>query len=255
MDPKWYYTKDDLMNNKPSSHNILLASDVKEGTGIKKFTAFPNYDTLISFLENNKKQHFYEIIPDIKNYPVFLGFDIDQEAKYIISSYENIADYTIYVEEKFRHKFEEFLANIYNTPFKLINNSNYYVSTSNSPSKLSLHIKINIKCETFLHAKNIVNTFVAYLSSNIHTTTTDKDVFFYTKQSKINCIIDTSIYTNFRSIRTLYSAKKGKNNYLTPFQDSSPHIKDHLFLFHDEYGKSTTYITLPEISNKIKHMW
>ncbi len=245
MAKQWHFSKDDFYKNKPPSDDLVLASDIKEGSGAKKFTSFPSFDTLIDYLESNKNQHFYEVIPDARNYAVFLGFDIDQDMEYVHTHCESHGEYTEFIENKFREKFEEFMEQVYGICIQLTIGSNYQVSQSINTNKLSLHIKLNIKCNNFEHAKRVAQTFVAYLSSNIYTTPDERFNFFYTKNNKPVCIIDQSIYTNFRSIRTLYSSKKGKNNMLIPYKTSSANIKDHIFLFHDDYAKDILYMVMP----------
>lgn len=254
--PSWCCTKAELTAKFPSSH-IILSKDVG-CKGAKLFTAFDTYHAYITYLSSQRSSpdcHYHEVIPTATGHPVYLAFDIDRNLTPEADG-DIIQDPTTHMDliiTRFEAKFSEFLAHIYNIPFTLTLGSNYHVCESTNPSKLSCHVKTNIKLSNMLHAKAVVSNFITYLRSNKYTTPEDSALFNYTKPANgtayTACIIDKAIYTEFRSMRVLYSRKNKPNGRpLIPYKNSSPNIADHLILFHAEYASHA--LELPMLHNQ-----
>ena len=238
-----YYTKDDLYKRKPSNANIIISLDKDENKGNKYFMAFESATAVINFLEEKKTKgsHFHEVIPNMRNYSTYTFFDIDRELHADVDT--DITDnYECYMEEFleiFKQVFERFVKDMYNVDIKLVAGDTWQVSWSpkKNVTKLSCHIKINIKFPCMDVLKSFVTNFERYLTSNQYITNEEKSFFYFYKiiqgERKYVSIIDTSIYSTFRSLRILYSSKLKANAVPSiPFKLSSPAIKDHLVLFH-----------------------
>ena len=160
----------------------------------------------------------------------------------------NLSGYYDNLINKFLMYFEQFLRNIYNHNISLKIGENVNIGSSITSKKLSAHIRINIKCPNVIFMKEIANNFDKYLSSNQYVNDNDKKLFYYKRDDKISaeprfeCIIDSSVYSNFRLFRILYSSKYQTNGTpLIPYKDSSTHIKDHLILYHPSIHDSIAY--------------
>lgn len=238
-----YPTKDELDKKRPVDHKYFLSCDKDVDKGNKYFMAFDSPTTLIKFLEEKepKESHFYEIIYDMYNHPVFVFFDLDRELKddspadlVIKESYD---EYLVKLYDTFVTVFERFLNDIYpNLGGKSIG---YQVSYTPKPNKVSLHFKIDIRCTNMAVLKEFAYKFNDYVTSNAYTSPIERDFFsFFSMNAKNQNVekrlIDLGVYTSFRSLRTLYSSKLKSNNsinsYSRPFGRSSRKIIDHLVL-------------------------
>jgi P4 family phage/plasmid primase-like protien len=238
----WYNTKKMLLDNVIPDNKLLLSTDYCLENDSKQFTYFNNFEDYITFLENYKNNHFYEILYNDTEYPVYVYFDLDRELD-ITNDQNIIQDYKSYCKKlvnKTLLYFNKFIYekyNFQNINFIIGNNiQTAYTPLNPNKPKLSIHIKINIIMDTIQDMKKLRNEFVDYL---LTINEEDKSFFYYYKNSKIkdpfyNCIIDSSVYTNFRSFRLPYSSKITKNLQITPFMKSSKFIKDHLINIHTE---------------------
>lgn len=238
-----YFSKDDLLKNKPESHWIYLSVDKDPNKGSKYFMAFESSASVIYFLETNKSDaHFYEIIPDMLNFPTYVFFDIDRELdqEYDIDLINNYDRYVEEVISTFKRCFEKFMIDMYKTTVKLSEGENTQVSYTSNKKKISFHVKINMKVPNTCTLKVFITNFETYLSSNLYVSAEDKQYLFYYKivgkEKKYTCIIDPSVYSNFRSFRVLYSSKLKSHGSTPsiPFGSSSPHIKDHLVMVYED---------------------
>jgi hypothetical protein len=239
-------TKAELYEKKPNTHNLFLASDKDVDKANKVFMAFETPASLLKLLNqsrasdivsNQTKSHFYEIIPDMQNHPVFVFFDLDRVLvknspvdAAIIDNYDN---YLIELYNTFITVFERFLHDIYElSDLK----PTYQVSYTPNTNKVSLHIKIDIRCANLQVLKEFAKKFCNYVTSNAYLTTIERSYFsFYGVDNQGNkldkTLIDHGVYTNFRCLRILYSSKFKTNSICSqPFLNSSKDINDHLVL-------------------------
>jgi len=236
----FYYNKNDLINNKQTDDIWIVSKDIQEDKGTKAFTWLTNENKNIFFKlakeTDNDNTHFYEVIENKHNTPVYIFMDIDKP------KYEGIQLNDQQFIDLLCNKFQLFLEIYYqlNIIFEL--GKNIHVATSHSPKKISYHVKINIECENAYNVELIIKDFIKFM----HTFNRNNadEVAAFCSQDK--SIIDTSVYSKFRSFRLLYSSKLKKDiGYkLIPFGKSSKEIQDHLVCIHESNPNN------PKISHK-----
>lgn len=215
MEQQWYFQR------KPvEGKEWILASDVYENDGRKKFMYLDNYNKYITFLERNKEGALYEITKTA-NEASFMFYDIDiKHAKT-----NNIDDDTIV--KCFLEILQKFLKEKYNFEVEWAIGVNCQIATASVENKCSLHIVMYIKMETLEQHKLFTINLIEYIIKN------DIQDLLYVYNDKINCAIDSSVYHSLRCYRCLYMMKLGKNNMLKPYGNSSVFIKDHLINYYD----------------------
>ena len=221
---------------------IVLSRDAECNSGKKKIAYFPQPHQMVDFLERNviksprqsRQSHYYVIIVDSSKYSVFMFFDID---KYLT---ENINPNQGDIEDvvhTFLNVLTRFLKIVYLIDFDPVVGKTVQVTTSCSPSshKLSLHVKTNIVCANMNVLKHISTQLYAFVLSNSYCNEDERVILTFLENKRntpyTESIFDTSVYTNFRSIRVIYSSKwKGDNKgiALQPYGCSSSRVLDHL---------------------------
>lgn len=260
-----YYNKIKLLEaNKKSAASpldIYIAEDLATGNGAKSFHLVPEFSKLSGFLrklfttkEKNDK-HFYEIIPDDLNYKTFIFKDIDMALDTnkhgdIIKNPQQFVDKII--ERNFFY-FKTFLKQEFGVDYEPENGKNCQTSYCKIPEgqpaqKISIHIKYNIACMNWTHVGNIVIAYMNFLHTSPVVSKEDKKMFFFEKKQNNGmvdptgmCIIDSSIYSNFRSIRLLYCSKRkevGAGLQLVPYGRSSTKGVDHLIRVYEQNPQS-----------------
>lgn len=242
INQKYYYSKEELYKTKPSNCNIIISVDKDENKGNKYFMAFESSNKLLNFLEGTKgnNPNFYEVIPDMNNYSTWVFLDIDRELtetdQGIISNYDEYLEKLLIV---FKKVFERFIKDMYKKEIELIEGKNWQISYTPKSNKISCHIKINIKCPNLKILKMFIINLERYITSNRYITEDEREYFYFYKikngVKKYTSIIDSSIYSNFRSMRILYSSKlKRDASASIPYKESSKLIKDHLVIFYSD---------------------
>jgi hypothetical protein len=246
----WYNYKNEILEIKGLDKRLILSQDRCVSTNAKQFKALLKYQDYINYLESNKGEHFYEIIYDNKNYKTYIYFDIDRSLNLdtdseIINNYES---YNKNLIEILLKKIENFIDEFYKYKinFEIGNTVQVSLTELNKENpKLSIHLKINIIMTNTTEMKEFRDNLANYLLSNIYTNEEDRNLFyFYNKKGIYECILDNSVYSNFRSYRTIYSSKINKKLQLLPFMNSSNYIKDHLVLYNKENNQETININL-----------
>lgn len=233
---KWHSSKEKLLAAKQPHDKWVISKDSWEGQGSKAFTWLTAKDLPLFLQEatHSPDAHYYEVIINNTDYPCYVALDIDRDLdeQYDFDIITDIDGYFQEVMSMFITKFTAFITEFYpDAPFKpLVIGETVQACTAHKQTKMSAHVKLSsIPCRNWAHVKAIMTNFHRYIASNIHTTPEEQALFFYYKKGQQACIIDTSIYSNFRSIRLLYSTKWKKDAQpLTPYVNSSRCIYDHL---------------------------
>lgn len=234
----WYNTKSALVAAKRPGDLWIIARDVCAEKGAKAFAWFTR-ETIAVFLTRSKVEpdaHYYEVVENMRDHPVYIVMDVDRSIhpEYDAHIYADTDAFFAEFLDVFERKWAQFVCSIYQQEMQLELGNNYNVCTAHSATKMSCHIRIAMPCKHMAHLKQIMTNFHRFISSNIHTTPEEQAHFFYYKNGKQTCVIDMAIYTNFRSMRLMYSAKwKPGAVRLAPHGASSPKIADHLFNAHD----------------------
>jgi len=228
-EPWWYNSKESLLKDvKVSPSTYLISKDVCASA--KNFAVFITGKDIVTYIKSLKTPHIHEIVYETTNYPCYLYFDLDREVDFTITD-----DYLETIVNKFLFIITSFIKDIYNQDINLTIGENMQVSYSKSPSKLSLHIKINIIFDHVNIMRNFIDNLDQYMCSNKYVSRDYTSEFYYHKEGIHTPIIDKTVYSNFRSFRTLTSSKLLKIDYpLIPWGNSSQNIEDHLIrVYHD----------------------
>ena len=230
----WYYTKEQLLSTVTPTHDIyFISEDSKQNTASKNFTYFNSGTDIISYIESVKKPHIYEIIYDTRNYPCYLYFDMDRKVPFIVTSelYETIVN-------RFQYILIAFVKDIYKQDISLKLGETIQVAYTNSPLKVSLHIKVNIIFPNLELMSSFVKNLDKYMCNSNYTSSEDRALFYTYINEKYTPLIDHAVYSNFRSYRTLTSSKwKHGALPLLPWGKSSLHIKDHLVRVYKDISR------------------
>ena len=246
---QWYPTQSALIKARQTNDIIVISKDIPPGDGPKAYTWFKSFSDLNTFLESNTTQaHFNEVIINNKHYPVYMFFDLDRDINQddddILEDIKTSRDCMIVC---FMSKLDSFLKTFYKLEFdKLDIGHQAQISYTDSNTKLSAHIKVNIKFSNLADHKIFSTNLEKYIRSNIFTSDDERDWLMFDKPGEKDirdpkCICDMSSYTNFKNYRMLYSSKLKKDTSgkpLIPYTyrsaKSSQYIKDHLVQVYDE---------------------
>ena len=234
----WYSTKSALVAAKRPDDKWIIARDVCAEQGAKAFAWFTQ-ESITVFLARAKfeaEAHFYEVVENMRDHPVYIVMDVDRaiHPEYDAHIYTDTDAFFAEFLDVFERKWAQFVSVVYHHEMKVALGRNYNVCTAHSAAKMSCHIRIDLPCKHMAHLKQIMTNFHRFISSNIHTTPEEQAHFFYYKNGKQTCVIDMAIYTNFRSMRLMYSSKwKPDAVRLEPHGASSQKIADHIFNAHD----------------------
>lgn len=243
----WYPTKTSLYDKKPKDHDVIVSTDKDGSVGSKMFTSFKSVNDFVSFQSKLKISHLYEVIPEKGNTPCFIFFDLDR-------SFDDCTiddEYYNKVIDTFFTVFHRFLKDMYDINTTLVMGKTIQVAYTPTPSKFSCHIKINIKVPSLIVLENLVINLDKYLCSNLYTSVEERQLFYYYKGSKDGNkdyvpVIDRSVYSNFRSFRTLNSSKlKNISAKKIPFGSCSKDMKDHLVRVYDDNPQDLDYSVIP----------
>lgn len=237
QEPIWFFQKDKMTN--PGCWQI--SRDIPGKAGAKQFASFDNYIDMIAYMNDNKNSSLYEILVN-KTDACFMYFDIDLPM-------EDGKSQTNRIIKLFCTTLSLFLKTL---PSKLditwIPGTNCQIATASTDKKCSIHFVgyIHMTCVDF--HKYFTELFITYIKTQ--NTMTDEnnnialtsDLLFFSKNQNnidtIKCAIDVSVYTQYRSYRSLYMQKTGKTNKLRPYGTSSVHIADHLVNYYDTYSNT-----------------
>ena len=184
--------------------------------GAKQFARFETYNKMINYLNNNKNKALYEVIQTV-SVPCFMYFDID------LPDTENRTDYIVNI---FKNILAEFLANKYHIIIELHEGENCEIAIASTDKKCSIHFIGKIVLPNISTHKLFTVEFIDYIIQC--NTLESKELLFINNKQEVQCAIDTSVYSNFRSYRCLTMEKEGKHNFLRAYGDSSKEIADHM---------------------------
>lgn len=217
----WVHFQSEL----PPDWTYLLSKDRRANHGSKKYNACSTFKRMLMNIDDQDSA--YEIIAD-KDTRVWLYFDCDGPD----SQYGNAE-----VLRAARKAIETRMAAEGIPPSKL------YVSTSTTPSKLSLHLKYRVlfmdlwALEAF--AKRVIQDVVSAGTPEL----------MYATDKGMKCVVDASVYSNFRSYRCLGMTKLGKQAPLIAVDNETGTIPapddtfvDHLVKFYDEAGQNPDHV-------------
>ena len=218
----WYPSQAILFKAKEDDDTIVISRDIPPGDGPKSFTWFKTFESLNNFLEATKQfnPHLYELILDTDNYPTFMYFDIDRDITQerdidLLSDIDMARDVLI---NTFMTKLTQFLKKYHDLDIILENGKNTQISYTNTNTKLSAHIKIDIKFKNAKEHKIFATNLDRYIRSNLYTTDDEREILMFYKSNKDGLdkernqqtVVDLSGYGKFKSFRLLYSSKLKK---------------------------------------------
>lgn len=255
---RWLWT---LSSESLRPDDFVVAFDKTMGSGTKYYAKCDSYQTLMKLINTMMEQghqHIYEMIIDVDRTPCFLSMDVEREIYTDIDS-DIIQKFHVFVENTLDcvlQSFSDFLKQTQNFIYEPIIGDNVHVcqahieptwdpcdiSHINKTAKMSFHIHTNLLMPSWRAVGNIVDNFLhSYKNSSESTVNEVSHILFFNKRlqnGKVHnaaSIIDTSVYTNKRLWRCLYSTKMKENAVpLTPFKNSSSKIEHHMVNYYPD---------------------
>ena len=224
-DLRWYRKKAEIPVTNPRGY--ILSKDINS-RGVKSYTKFETYSDYITYLKNNKRSNLNEII-ETTNDRVYMYMDID---RYLT---ENEGNITTQIITAVISTLQTFLRKRYKRHIEFIPGESIEICTASTDTKCSAHIKTNIAFRTVEEHKIFTMGLVRYIIEN------GIEELLYERDGRRECVVDGSVYTNFRSYRCLYMSKYGKENYLMPYGGSSDKIEDHLVNYRPGLTKEPVF--------------
>ncbi len=255
-----YNSKGDLIKAVHNTHGLqlhdvyVLAFDTYGGKGGKRFVYFDTYHKRHGFILRNcafRDSHAYEVIPDMTHgHPVYVVWDIDRKLcmmddteQWIIKNLKEAESKVLDIVCK---HFSAFMMSVHDVHFSPVIGDTAQVAhaepiDTKDPEKLSLHVRMNIVCKCWNDVKRLTIGFIGFLEGAC--TPSEKKLLFTSNHDKVECIIDMSVYSQFRCMRKLYQSKRKIGALrLVPYGNSSKSPEDHEVTYHD--------ITAPEYITK-----
>jgi hypothetical protein len=165
------------------------------------FGSVSNYDEYVDLItSNDKKKHYYEILQT--NQPTVLWCDIDGK----------FSDLNFNTSEECYLLFLEAIHEVFIKLNIKFDSSRQYILDASDDDKLSIHwMYEGMDFETNTDQKEFWN-FVNFIikSDEKYTSLT------YSNTKSINTVLDVSVYTKNRAVRSIYSTKEGQTRVLTP---------------------------------------
>lgn len=254
---QWAYNKDHLMSIKTPDDHIILVKDKPNGVnGAKNYRWFKNAQTMIDLLEETKHQspNFYELYLNTTDYPCFIFFDIDRDLYPGVDEdiMTNLTPFFDTMIPLFLKKVQAVLLEVYNIQFEPVIGTNTNLSYSLSTSRISSHIRFNIKCKNLEVLRGFYKILNDYIMNNTKTTIHERKYLTFNKQINdshyLTTVVDATILKKFSHIRIVYSTKLDDEDKqpLLSYRNSSPHINDHLVMC---YPETTPNTNIPEIND------
>jgi hypothetical protein len=186
----------DAIENQKDDEILYKYTDFEFGSVLDH----KKYINMIS--KGKKNKHFYEILQ--VNQPVVLWCDIDG----------NFSDLNFNTAEECYLLFTELMKEVFSNLNIKFDSSREYLLNASTSDKLSLHWMYDgIDFETNVDQKE----FWLYVNYSI------KSIMEYTKltfsnldKDTIDTVLDTSVYTKNRAVRSIYNTKEGQDRTLIP---------------------------------------
>lgn len=228
----------------------VLAFDTYDKGACKHYVYFETPHERHGFIQRNcgafQDRHAYEVLIDRhRGAPVWLYWDVDRPidtaGAFDRRHFSDLASgKEAVLQTLFRH-FSAYLKLHYGLEFTPVIGQNAHACHT-APryegqllDKLSVHVRFNVLLESVAHAEPMVANFVTYLQASC--TPDEHALLFVTRRAVTECIVDKSVYSNFRCFRMLgQSKRKGRNQMslpLTPYGASSKCPEDHQLVYHD----------------------
>ena len=253
-----YKKKDQLIKAVRDLHGLelhevyILALDIVGSKSCKQFIYFLNPHERHGFISRNCgykcDKHAYEVIPEMDiGHKVYIVWDIDRKLCMMDDTEQwmikNFQEAKANIVDSIMNYFAAFTKDRMGIAFEPQIGTNVQIAHAEEidtkpPEKLSIHVRMNILCKCWTDVKTITESFIQYLSNKC--TPEEHKLLFTVKQDKNQkfveekCIIDTSIYSKFRSMRKLYQSKGTPGALaLVPYGASSTSPEDHEVIYNE----------------------
>jgi hypothetical protein len=237
----------------------VLARDLTIDKSNKQYARFETHADLVAYLRAATARvadafaaraplppfspHLNEIIYARRAPPVAVYFDIDRalhpenDGAILADPYAHLAavlrlferHFPIFLHQNYRDDPEDPDAAI--PAFVL--GTHYHAAECITPTKFSCHIKVNLRCPDINTHANLALAWERYLAQ---LPTEERTVLSHYEKGELKSDFDASVYSAFRSFRTLYSSKYKSTGAqpLLPYGASSRDVADHMVVWHPE---------------------
>lgn len=125
--------------------------------------------------------------------------------------------------------------------FELSPGTNCQLSQASTVTKTSVHLCCRVRVASVIGHRSIAKSLIKFV-----TDAADRWPSLVTRTGdKVDCVIDDSVYSQFRSFRMLKMVKYGRNNALTPMMGSSEDLVDHLVGYYASVHTSLSELPSP----------
>jgi hypothetical protein len=198
-----------------TDETFLIARDTNE-MGAKAFRRFGSPADGVEYLAAHAGGALYEVLEDV-NKQCKLYFDLDRPDTEHRS--ETVA-------LKMVQAVTEYLKKVFVMEFDAAPGINCQLAQATTDKKTSVHMCFEIRVPSVVSHKAMTDSLVKFILETPEKWACLICAAGPDKPSK--CIIDSSVYTRFRSFRALRMVKLGRKNPLKPLLGSSPDIAAHL---------------------------
>jgi hypothetical protein len=193
-----------------TAETFLVAKDLRKD-GAKAFRRFASPAEGVQYLETNRGSPLYEVKEHVEEH-CKLYFDLDRPDTEFC---------TELVATTMMRAVEDFLEKDFALDFDAVPGTTCQLAQASTDKKTSVHMCCELRVASVASHKKLTENLVAFIKAS-----PEKWECLIDKAGK--CIVDASVYSRFRSFRTLHMVKFERDNALKPLLGSSPNIAAHL---------------------------
>jgi hypothetical protein len=231
---QWFYTKA-AMPADDAFERFVMSKD-SGPKGAKCFAAFGSFADAMRYAATQKGGNLYEVIEHADK-PCKMYLDVDRS--------DTVHETATVVDQVL-----QLVCEVLNVEFSLAflaePGVNCQIAQATTSSKTSVHAVFDIRVASVIAHK--------FLAERLAVAAKDAParyaaLLFRDKKDQVKCVIDESVYSQFRSYRMLHMTKIGKDNALAPFAGSSANMTDHLVGYYPNLHDGKL-IDLPKPTNE-----
>jgi hypothetical protein len=217
---QWTYTKADMLAlraRRDTPVAAVLARDIN-AVGGKQFADFETAKDAAAYAHGARGQPLYEVLENAQD-PKHVVFDLDRP-DVLFTTADVVSQFLDATAAALRDCFEcDFFPDL---------GVNVQICTATTATKTSAHVRLDLEIANMQQHAALATGLDAYITRNRSrwpALVIDKLRY---GEAIPESIVDTAIYTQFRSFRMLGMVKFGRDNPLVPYGASSSDVADHM---------------------------
>jgi hypothetical protein len=216
--PQWCAYK--FMIPDPSTPEPFLVSRDVNATGAKEFCRFDSPADALEYLQANMGGPNNEVLEHHGD-SCKMYFDLDRPDTRYAS--ETVAMHML-------SALSDYLHNVFGFDFAPIPGTNCQLAQATTDKKTSVHLCCDVRVPSVIAHRMLTKSLIKFVmdSTDRWPALVISDPLSRACGSTESCVIDSAVYTQFRSFRMLGMVKFGRDNALIPMLGSSHALADHL---------------------------